>query len=245
MKLKGENLKVFLSNWDQVLAGIQKVPDENVLETLFLNQIKNSKNINHDLQEYFRAEDGSSTKSYDYLITAVRRFLERERLEVNRERIARNLGASSSTTVPAVGDKVGYIPKGYCVKWNKTGNCSNDQCKFKHEKPPKRERSTSRTSERGRSPSRDDKGKGKKICKFWKQGRCDRGNQCKFKHEGKPGRPARAATPARSPSTDSKGNKRRNSRSPGKGRKDSIQSQDPQGIKASLTLPERVQLLYV
>ena len=221
VKLKGENLKVFLSNWDQVLAGIQKVPDENVLETLFLNQIKNSKNINHDLQEYFRAEDGSSTKSYDYLITAVRRFLERERLEVNRERIARNLGASSSATVPAVGDKVGYIPKGYCVKWNKTGNCSNDQCKFKHEKPPKRERSTSRTSERGRSPSRDDKGKGKKICKFWKQGRCDRGNQCKFKHEGKPGRPARAATPARSPSTDSKGNKRRNSRSPGKGRKDS------------------------
>ena len=111
VKLKGENLKVFLSNWDQVLAGIQKVPDENVLETLFLNQIKNSKNINHDLQEYFRAEDGSSTKSYDYLITAVRRFLERERLEVNRERIARNLGASSSTTAPSLGDKVGYIPK--------------------------------------------------------------------------------------------------------------------------------------
>ena len=24
--LKGENLKTFISNWDQVLAGIQKVP---------------------------------------------------------------------------------------------------------------------------------------------------------------------------------------------------------------------------
>ena len=65
------------------------------------------------------------------------------------------------------------------------------------------------------------RGRARRYCKFWKQGRCDRGNQCKFKHEGKPGRPARAATPARSPSTDSKGNKRRNSRSPGKGRKDS------------------------
>ena len=97
VKLKGENLKVFLSNWDQVLAGIQKIPDDSVLETLFLNQVKNSKNISHDLQEYYRAEDGSTaTKSYDYLITAVRRFLERERLEVNRERIARNLGASKT-----------------------------------------------------------------------------------------------------------------------------------------------------
>lgn len=196
VKLKGENLKVFLSHWDQVLASIQKLPDENVLETLFLNQVKNSKNISHDLQEYYRVEDGSSTKSYEFLITAVRRFLERERLEVNRERIARNLGASSSTTVPAVEGKFGYIPKHYCVKWNKTGSCSNDQCKFKHEKPAKRERSTSRASERGRSPSRHDKGKGKKICKFWKQARCDCGNQCKFKHEGKPNRPPKAATPA-------------------------------------------------
>ena len=39
--LKGENLKTFISNWDQVLAGIVKVPEESVLETLFYNQVKN------------------------------------------------------------------------------------------------------------------------------------------------------------------------------------------------------------
>ena len=33
--LKGENLKTFISNWDQVLAGIQKVPEESVVETLY------------------------------------------------------------------------------------------------------------------------------------------------------------------------------------------------------------------
>ena len=66
--------------------------------------------------------------------------MEWERLEVNRERIAGNLEASSSTTVPAVEGKFGCIPKHYCVKWNKTGSCSNDQCKFKHEKPAKREK---------------------------------------------------------------------------------------------------------
>ena len=30
--LKGENLKTFISNWGQVLAGIQKVPEESVLQ---------------------------------------------------------------------------------------------------------------------------------------------------------------------------------------------------------------------
>ena len=31
--LKGENLKTFISNWGQVLAGIQKVPEESVLQS--------------------------------------------------------------------------------------------------------------------------------------------------------------------------------------------------------------------
>ena len=79
MKLKGENLRAFIANWDQVIAGIKNVPDETVLETLFFNQVKNNRSIAHDLQEYHRAEEGTEKKSYTFLITAVRRFLDRER----------------------------------------------------------------------------------------------------------------------------------------------------------------------
>ena len=47
-----------MSNWDQVLAGVQKVPEESVLETLFYNQVynqvKNCKAIAHDLNEYHK-----------------------------------------------------------------------------------------------------------------------------------------------------------------------------------------------
>ena len=68
----------------------------SALETLFFNQVKHSKAIAHDLQEYHRAEEGTNKKSYEFLVTAVRRYLDRERLESNRERVARNLGASSS-----------------------------------------------------------------------------------------------------------------------------------------------------
>ena len=40
VKLKNDNLRSFISNWDQVIAGIPKVPEVSVLETLFYNQVK-------------------------------------------------------------------------------------------------------------------------------------------------------------------------------------------------------------
>ena len=64
VKLKGDNLRGFISNWDQVMAGIPKVPEVSILETLFFNQVKNSKAIAHDLQEYHRAEERSDKKTY-------------------------------------------------------------------------------------------------------------------------------------------------------------------------------------
>ena len=117
VSLRNDNLRVFMSSWDQVLAGITKVPGNDVLETLFYKQVKNSKSIAHDLNEYHRAEEGSEKHSYDFLLGAVRRHLDRERLESNRDRVARNLAGSQRASTPAVGaEKKTYIPKGYCIK---------------------------------------------------------------------------------------------------------------------------------
>eukprot|EP00435_Cladocopium_sp_Y103_P015395 s2424_g3.t1 len=58
VQLRGDNLKSFISNWDQVLAGITQIPDESVLETLFYKQVKNCKAIQHDMNEYHRAIEG-------------------------------------------------------------------------------------------------------------------------------------------------------------------------------------------
>ena len=240
--LKGENLKTFISNWDQVLAGIVKVPEESVLETLFYNQVKNCKAIAHDLNEYHRADEGTEKRKYDFLVSAVRRHLDRERLETNRERVARNLSGTAKPSAPAVEGKVGFIPTGYCVKWNK-GGCTNENFTFKHEVPSKRTPSTKpkRDSSRGRSPSRTQspKGKGKKKeCIFWKRGRCERGDKCNFSHNGPAGKP-RQATPARSNSSGKKGGKktsrspgRKSSRSPGKP-KSPRNSRSPKGNKNS------------
>ena len=120
VQMKGDNLRTFMSNWEMITAGVptEQLPSDQVLETLFYRQVKNSKKISHDLEEYKRAPEGSTIKSYSYLVKAVHRFLHDERFESNRERIAANLGASKPST-PAVGEKGQYIPKGYCIAWNK------------------------------------------------------------------------------------------------------------------------------
>ena len=234
VQLRGENLKSFISNWDQVLAGIVQTPDVSVLETLFYKQVKNCKAIQHDMNEYHRADEGTEKRNYSFLVSAVRRHLDRERLEANRDRVAKGLSGSGRPSAPAVEGKTGFIPKGYCVAWNK-GGCSKDNCTYKHEVPKPRDRSRKPSKTRGRSTERSGspkpKGKGKKICKFWRQGRCDRGADCKFLHEGSGGKP-RQATPARSASSENK-NKKKNPKNPKrKGSRSSSRSKSPKSPKS-------------
>ena len=59
VQLRGENLKSFISNWDQVLAGIAQTSEESVLETLFYKQVKNCKAF---MNEYHRADEGSDKR---------------------------------------------------------------------------------------------------------------------------------------------------------------------------------------
>ena len=124
----------------------------------------------------------------------------RERLEDNRGRIAASVGGAK-TSAPAADAHTLFIPRGFCVQWNK-GGCSKENCPFKHEVHKKREKSATK-SPRGRSQSRgkEKRDTSKIACKFWKAGRCKRGDKCEFSHEGQQ-RP-RKATPARSPSRDS------------------------------------------
>ena len=197
---------------------------------------------------------GTDKHTYDFLVSAVRRHLDRERLEANRDRVAKGLSGGGRPSAPAVEGKTGFIPKGYCVAWNK-GSCTKDDCPYKHETPKPRDKNRKTSKTRGRSTDRSSspkpKGKGKKICKFWKQGRCDRGAECKFLHEGSAGKP-RQATPARSASSDSKGKKkfarspkRKNSRSPGRSKSPkNSRSPKPKGsASSSKTSPAAVCLM--
>ncbi|CAE7238970.1 unnamed protein product [Symbiodinium sp. KB8] len=95
------NLTVFLRNWDTILSGIPIQPDDNsVLEPLFHRQVKKCKVIAHDVSVYDRALEGNEQKSYQFLYNAANNHLERERLQKNRDRIARQAGGAIPT-IPA------------------------------------------------------------------------------------------------------------------------------------------------
>ena len=87
VRLKSDDLKSFLQNWDAVIAGMKRIPDENSLKDLFLRQLRKSRRMSYDLDVYDRSSDGSHHRSYAYLVQAVRDLLARERLKLNRERI--------------------------------------------------------------------------------------------------------------------------------------------------------------
>ena len=97
VRLQSDDLKSFLQNWDAVIAGMKRIPDENTLKDLFLRQLRKSRRMGYDLDVYDRSSDGSHHRSYAYLVQAVRDLLARERLKLNRDRISKSNDMRYST----------------------------------------------------------------------------------------------------------------------------------------------------
>ena len=86
--LDGDDLKSFLRKWEAVLVGMSHVPDPATLKDLCYREVKNSRKLRYDLDIYEKALDGTKDKLYDFLVTAVRRYLDRERRRTNRDKVS-------------------------------------------------------------------------------------------------------------------------------------------------------------
>ena len=247
VRLQSDDLKSFLQNWDAVIAGMKRIPDENTLKDLFLRQLRKSRRMGYDLDVYDRSSDGSHHRSYAYLVQAVRDLLARERLKLNRDRISKSNDMRYSTAAsgehsdnsirrsPSPRRRPGNPNRGsgICFEYAKKGSCKHgSKCKYKHEKPRDRShssrsgRSSSRSSfhssrsRRSSSGSANRTDKSQVPCRYFKKGHCRRGDSCPFKHESTS---SSAAAPTReragSPSAKPKGDRReRSGRSQGRRR---------------------------
>ena len=122
-----------------------------------MRQIRECPLIKLDIELYDRATktdtvrrgdsgDDMIIKSYQYLYESCRNLLDRERLKVNRERIAergtKGKDGKGSAYAAAIGKGKGkkgngksQEPKGICYEFQATGKCSKGKnCGFKHEK---------------------------------------------------------------------------------------------------------------
>ena len=144
VKLKGDNLMAFENDWDYVLGGLEKIPEEQVLESLYFCQIEQSAQLKTALQLY---TDGivhkGEEKSYEKLRTIVRAHLEHKRLKSNRDAMDGGKGYPGKGKGKGKGKRKGKRSKsapgtkvaaGDCRQFLKTGSCSRgDSCPYVHD----------------------------------------------------------------------------------------------------------------
>ena len=230
VKMVNDDLKGFINKWDSVLAGMKKEPENNVLEAYFHLAVKRFKPLEHDLALYDRAAEGSKERSYDFLITAARAYLERKRLEKTRDATKRFLGAKD-VALPAPDDKTGV-----CFDCQKTGKCKRgSSCPYKHEKGREKSKGKGKGKDRSQSRSRSlTPGSRKETCKFWKAGHCRRGKDCAFQHPEKTVPAKKEGKKKKKKKKDKKPRKRSSSRgSSGSDNSTGSESQRRKGGKSS------------
>ena len=89
VRLHSDDLKSFLQNWDAVIAGMKRIPDENT-KIFLLGSFASLRRMAYDLDVYDRSPEGSHQRSHGFLAQSVRDLNARERLKLNRDRISRS-----------------------------------------------------------------------------------------------------------------------------------------------------------
>jgi hypothetical protein len=70
-------------------------PSLDIIEVLFLEQLRHHAVLREEIAHFDRAKRGSSTRTYRFLVESVKRYLERARHARNRKAMERALGGAA------------------------------------------------------------------------------------------------------------------------------------------------------
>jgi hypothetical protein len=130
--MTGEELRRFMNDWEMTLTGMRKLPEEDVLETLFRRQIQRHPGFREHTAYYERLPIGHEERNYRYLVTLVKRYLETRRRNQLRDEASRNVGKAAYVAEDAPRQK------GDCYQWLEHGKCASGRdCPFLHDKEKK------------------------------------------------------------------------------------------------------------
>ena len=87
VRLHGDDLRSFLTDWENVLTTMAVQPQEMVLDTLFRKQLSRSAALKDQMSYYERLSIGHADRSYDFLLSIVRKRLEQQRRNRNRDEL--------------------------------------------------------------------------------------------------------------------------------------------------------------
>ena len=209
---KAIQLSTFMQNWDAVIAGMKKVPDEDILETLFRKELKVYTQLEHDLALYYRSTAPDPNRSYGFLISSARNWLQRQREDRNREVVQSRLSSNERhlPAAPANGKGGGGGGKG--GKRGRSSSESHNANRGRNQNSPAPGEGKGKGKGKSRSGSPKGKGKGKqrskspgkgkggkgRICQFHARGSCNMGDKCWYSH-------GENVTPAAPAETDTQG----------------------------------------
>ena len=167
------DLITFLLNWEAVLSGMKIEPDISVKESLFKEQIKVYKQIEHDIAAYHRAKPGDPERSYNFLMSSAKSYLQRQRGNKNRKAVQDKLSAKEQLALPAP-------PSDRGDKDRRKSNKGTDNSRGRSKSPGGGKGKNGKGGKgRGRSPSKG-KGKGTGICFFFLKGNLQQRRQMRL-----------------------------------------------------------------
>ena len=109
VSLHNEELRSILTDWENVFAAITAQPDKTVLETSFRKQLTRSV-VLIDQMSYERLDVGHADRSYDFLLSIVRKRLEQVRRHRTRDELQNSLVRKGRAMVGADSDVGGARP---------------------------------------------------------------------------------------------------------------------------------------
>ena len=128
-----EHAPRFLNLWLHTVQGLSEKQPENNLMTLLKAQLEHSSALKDDISHFNRLSKGDPERNYDYLIESLKRFVNKTKKNINREKtLVRLSGGQPRPTVlalPAEEERGG----GACIAFQNTGRCRfGDRCKYTH-----------------------------------------------------------------------------------------------------------------
>ena len=107
VKIRGDNLENFLNTWDMVMPGMRSEVTEECMRVLCLENIRKCGFLRVELAHVDRFEISHPQRNYNWLMDMCRKYLERQRLELNRLATRRALaGDMGKPAIPAEDEKL-------------------------------------------------------------------------------------------------------------------------------------------
>ena len=195
--LAGDNLVKFLEDWDLAVANLEKEPDEDVMETLVVKQLRKSSKLKVEIKHWDRLERGHPDRNYAWLIDCAKREVRRDRQDYVRKELETALTHAAAAKGKGKkgkgkGGKGSGAGESICFEFRDTGKCSKPNCPYKHVRGSGGKSKGGKGAGGGRKGGEPKGGasdappapgsRSDRACSFHKRGKCKFGDQCAYSH---------------------------------------------------------------